>query len=375
MTATAVPLPVHRPSPRATRRRLATVALEIGVAVGICLVGYYFVAGWFRVQEAALAVRVLRQLGFTDISGVVPGSILIYRDRDDILLGVVTTSCSSILTVVGLTALTTVVLRGRSLHAVAGLLVAVVAVVAANCVRLVLSALAGYEWGGPAMTLFHDWVGTVWALASTLAGFLLMVFVTLPTPERAEQDIAGRHTARRPDSWARPGLGYRAGEPAQRAADRRARRFSPVAFFYRRILPRPIAARLAAHREAGRIDYRIGHLTPAQRVATVQRLAGEGLGAHTASLLAVATYDTDVVVLDALADAVAARQWEPVVSHRVTALRLWARGWLLARRQSTNGDLGASVIAGDLPEPPPGTRRSTRPTPRSFALPTIQDAE
>ena len=28
---------------------------------------------------------------------------------------------------------------------------------------------------------------------------------------------------------------------------------------------------------------------------------------------------------------VAARQWEPVTDARVSALRLWARGWLLAR--------------------------------------------
>ncbi|MEI4270544.1 exosortase/archaeosortase family protein [Klenkia sp. LSe6-5] len=369
MTAAAI-TPLPRPTPRATRRRLGTVAAEIGVAVGICLVGYYYAADWFRTQEAALAVRVLRWLGFDDVSAVIPQSILIYRGPDDVLQGIVTTSCSSILTVVGLTALTAVVLRSRGLHAVGGLLVALVAVVAANCVRLVLSTLAGYAWGGPAMTLFHDWVGTIWALASTLAGFLLMVCLTLPAAERAEQDVAGRHTARRPDAWARPGLGYRVAEVEQRAAERRRHRFSPTAFFYRRVLPRRVAARLAARREAGRIDYRIGHLTSAQRVATVQRLAGEGLGVHTASLLAVATYDTDIDVLDALADAVAARQWEPVVSHRVASLRLWARGWLLARRQFSAGNSSTTLIEAPRPAPPAPGRlpgRGDRATPRSFA--------
>ena len=89
---------------------------------------------------------------------------------------------------------------------------------------------------------------------------------------------------------------------------------------------------MAARREAGRIDYRIGHLPADERVAAVRRLAADGLAAHVATLLAVATYEDDVAVIDALADAVAARQWEPVTNDRMAALRLWARGWLQGRR-------------------------------------------
>ncbi|CAA9217019.1 MAG: hypothetical protein AVDCRST_MAG52-280 [uncultured Blastococcus sp.] len=98
------------------------------------------------------------------------------------------------------------------------------------------------------------------------------------------------------------------------------------------MLPRRVSRRLAARREAGRIDYRIGHLPPEERAATVRALVADGLGAHIASLLAVATYEQDVSVLDALADAIAARQWEPVTNDRIAAVRLWARGWLFGRR-------------------------------------------
>src|SRR5919112_1803861 len=86
---------------------------------------------------------------------------------------------------------------------------------------------------------------------------------------------------------------------------------------------------MGARREAGRIDYRIGHLPSDERAARVRALVADGLGAHAASLVAVATYDDDPTVLDALATSIAARQWEPVTNHRVAALRLWARGWLL----------------------------------------------
>jgi carbamoyl-phosphate synthase large subunit len=363
------------------RRRLS-VSVELVAAVVVCVAGYYGAAGWFRVHEAAWAVGILHLAGVDDVSAVLPGHILIFRGHGAVMDGVVTTACSSILSVVGLTALTVTVLRARRLHALLGLVVAVVAVVAANVVRLALSALAGVAWGSLALTLFHDWVGTIWTLASTLAGFLLMVHFSLPAAERAEQDVAGRHTARRPTGWARPGLGYRGGEtdPRSTAAGR-----SLTGYVYRYLIPRSVARGLAARREAARIDYRIGHRPAVERIAVVRRLVEDGLGAHTASLLAVATYDEDVAVLDALAQAVAARQWEPVTNDRIAALRLWARGWLLARRlpDPVAGLRGTPKPAGEEPDDDTvvlhriGTRppvplpasRPRRTAPRSFARP------
>jgi carbamoyl-phosphate synthase large subunit len=375
---------------RGGARRRLVVLVELAVAVAICLGGYHWGASWFKEHEAAWTVQILHLLGEHRVSSVLPGHVLMFRPGGEVLDGEVTTSCSSILTVVGLTALTVAVLRKRRLHALGGLLVGLVAVVVANDLRLIASTLAGLHWGRPAMILFHDWVGTIWTLAATLGGFLLMVCLTLPTSERAEQDVAGRHTARRPSSWARPGLGYRVEQPEVRAARQRR---SVTAFIHRHLLPRSVSRRLAARREAGRIDYRIGHLPQEERAATVRLLVADGLGAHTASLLAIATYEQDVAVLDALADAVAARQWEPVTNDRIAALRLWARGWLFGRRsgagtegspEDTSND-DVQVIGAMRPPPPVparasrigGTRppvvppRSPRPShPRSFARPS-----
>jgi len=376
VSAASAALP--RPGHRGTDRRLLTIAGELALAIAICVVGYFYAAEWFQVREAAWTVQVLQLLG-VDASGVVPGSILIFRGPDEVLEGIVTLSCSSVLSVGGLVALTAVVLRGRGPHALFGLVVAAVAVVAANLVRLVLSALAGWAWGGPAMTLFHDWAGTLWALASTLGGFLLMVCLTLPAAERAEQDVAGRHTARRPQSWARPGLGYRSADVVAPPAGSRPRLAS---FVHRRVLPRRLSAHLAARRESGRIDYRIGHQPVDRRIATVQRLAADGLGAHSASLVAVATYDDDERVLEALALAIAARQWEPITDARVSALRLWARGWMQAsghrdagpRPRGTRGAHAAPDGAATAPRPTPAPQtRGALPTPLDFARPHPED--
>lgn len=357
--------PAGRRRPLAGTKRRLLVLAELLLALAICLVGYYFGAPWLQVQEATWTVTALRLVGFDGISGVLPGHVLIFRDGGDVLVAEVTASCSSILSVVGLTALTVVAFRQRRGHALIGLVVSLAVIVVLNGLRLVISTLAGLWFGQPSMVLFHDWVGTLWNLASTLGGFLLMVCVALPTSERAEQDADGRHTAQRPSSWARPGLGYRLpGE--HRSAPRR--RLNLAGLVYRFVLPRGVSRRMAARREAARIDYRIGHLDTDLRVTRVRELAADGLGAHTASLLAVATYDSEPAVLDALAAEVAARQWEPITSDRVAALRLWARGWTLARsgvstgagnRRSAAAPVRVRALAGPLPPLPIAPARPT----------------
>ncbi len=317
----------HR-RPRRSGRRLTSVLLDLLLAVLICGVGFQYGAEFLQVHEARWVAQVLKLLGVESVSDSVPRHVLVVSADGATILGEVSESCSSILSILGLTALAAAVLRGRRQHAVAGLVVAVAALLLLNHVRLAASTLAGVLWGAPALVLFHDWVGTVWNLAATLGGFLLMICITLPTAERAEQDVAGRHIAGRPDGWARPGLGYRLPDSGTRVVGRR---WNLAGLMHRRVLPRRVSRWMAARREAGRIDYRIGHMPPVERAERVRALAADGLGAHAASLVAVAAHDEDPDVLDVLAEVVAARQWEPVTGHQIAALRLWARGWLLRR--------------------------------------------
>ena len=343
----------HGRRPQRSSRRLVPVLADLALAAVICAVGFRYGAGFLQVHEARWVADVLDLVGVDSVSSSLERHILVFRPDGEIILAEVTESCSSILSVLGLTALTAVVLRGRRQHAVAGLVVAVAALLALNHLRLVGSTLAGLVWGTPALVLFHDWVGTVWNLAATLGGFLLMVCITLPTAERAEQDVAGRHTARRPDSWARPGLGYRLDDDDLHDASRRV---NLTGLVYRYVLPTRVARWMAARREAGRIDYRIGHLPSGERAERVRALAADGLGAHAASLVAVATYDDDPAVLDALATSIAARQWEPVTDSRVAALRLWARGWLLQHPER-------DAVPGSAAEPPRAPATGTAPVP------------
>jgi exosortase/archaeosortase family protein len=339
MTTVVAPPPARRAGliRRGSGRRLLPVAGDLVLAAAICLLGFRYLVRPMQELEALGLAQVMSWIYPGRASDVLPGHVLLFPEGGAVIDAVVTASCSSILSVLGLTALTASVLRSRKLHAVWGLVVAIVALLVLNHVRLLLSALAGMWWGDAALVLFHDWVGTLWNLVATLGGFLLMVWLTLPTLERAEQDVDGRHTASRPDTWARPGLGYRMPDGAVRPEARR--RTTVTGLLHRYVYPRWFSRRLAARRESGRIDYRIGYLPPEARMTRIRELAADGLGAHSASLVAVATYEEDPLVLDCLALAIAARQWEPITHNRVAALRLWARGWLLARRPEDDDDV------------------------------------
>ena len=47
--------------------------------------------------------------------------------------------------------------------------------------ELGMSLWAGLRYGPDGLVLFHDWLGTMFGLLYTLAGFLLMLYLMLPS--------------------------------------------------------------------------------------------------------------------------------------------------------------------------------------------------
>ncbi|MEV6343112.1 ATP-grasp domain-containing protein [Actinoplanes sp. NPDC051851] len=346
----------------ATSRRRGLVMAEMLAAVLGCVVGYLLLVERARYFEVSLASHIIDLLHVDRISGVLGDSFVVFGPGMEPVIATVTGSCTILSSVLALAALALVALRQRP-QALLGFVVAAVFVLAANQVRLVLSLLAGRYLAVDALIFFHDWIGAVINFAYTLFGLLIMIGLTMYDAQRAEQDRSGRHTADRPAAWAKPGLGHRAPlspdttasdatTPGTTTPDAKPSQIQVTSFMYRRVLPKALARRLAKRREQRRVDYRVGHENAARRAAIVRELAGKGLSVHTATLLAVASYETDPQVLDALAEAVAERQWEPLGSAEVTALRLWARAWLMrapAGDTGSAGDAGSPVGAAGSP--------------------------
>jgi len=255
---------------------------------------------------------LFRLFGVGGVTAAVGDNLLIASPGHRPILAFISPSCSSLMGILALGTLAVAVLRGRRGHTVVAYVVSAVALFVLNLGRMAASCVAGLWFGRGALLLFHDWVGTVWNFVATLLGFLLLLYLTLPSADRAEQDRYGRHIARRPESWTHAGLGYRV--PAVQRV--RANRRSWTGWLIRYFLPASTRRWLARRRESDRIDFRIGFLNVDQRRAAIAELSANGLEPQGASLMALAVFEEDASVLDALARAVFSHANDHVTSDR-----------------------------------------------------------
>jgi exosortase/archaeosortase family protein len=90
--------------------------------------------------------------------------------------------CSALIPILALASIGFFILRGTWLRRLLAVGAAAGLVLLCNVVRISSSLWMGYEFGGNALVLFHDWIGTFFALAYTMAGFFLMLYLLLPPP-------------------------------------------------------------------------------------------------------------------------------------------------------------------------------------------------
>jgi len=90
--------------------------------------------------------------------------------------------CSALIPILALVCIGFFILHGTWRRRLLSVGAAALLVLVCNVLRISGSLWAGYELGGDALVLFHDWIGTFFALAYTMAGFFLMLFLLLPSP-------------------------------------------------------------------------------------------------------------------------------------------------------------------------------------------------
>jgi hypothetical protein len=116
-------------------RALATVALV--------LVGYAYTHQWFARFDAAIAEHSLRALGF-HVARVGPSGLEVHAGKQFDVTAIVTGSCSSAAGVLGLVAVTLVLLPGSPLRRAIGGLVGAVLFIVCNQLRIVSIVLVGW---------------------------------------------------------------------------------------------------------------------------------------------------------------------------------------------------------------------------------------
>jgi exosortase/archaeosortase family protein len=161
-------------------RRRAVVFSSLAMALFVAVAGFQLLNGPARKLEAVLIMAALRPAGSrasvvdqTYFQLLPPGQVA-FRAQ-------LTPYCSSIVPILALVTIGFFILHGTVLRRVLSVGAAAALVLLCNVARISGSLWMGYEFGGNALVLFHDWLGTFFALVYTMAGFFLMLYLLLPT--------------------------------------------------------------------------------------------------------------------------------------------------------------------------------------------------
>lgn len=152
------------------------LALSLLVAVG----GFNLLNGVARHIEESLVMGLLAPMGSR--ATVLPGHVFQLLPPDQLAFRAqLTPYCSAIIPILALATIGFFVLSGSLPRRLVSVLSATALILICNVLRIAGSLWMGYQFGGTALVLFHDWVGTFFALAYTMAGFFLMLFLLLPS--------------------------------------------------------------------------------------------------------------------------------------------------------------------------------------------------
>ena len=159
-------------------RRRANVALSLMLGLVVAYAGFYLLSGPVRRLEVH---GVIALLGWHRVSVVQGDTFQVLASHGLPFRAEVTPYCSSLIALLALAVICLFVLHGPVLRRVGALLLSASVILLGNILRITASIWMGDRFGVHWLVLFHDWVGTLFALAYTMAGFFLMVWVLLPS--------------------------------------------------------------------------------------------------------------------------------------------------------------------------------------------------
>jgi exosortase/archaeosortase family protein len=158
------------------------------LCTSVTIVGFLLLSGPMRTAEIALVLAVLH-LDAHQLSAV-PGHAIQALPATGLAFRVdVTPYCSALIAVLALGGIAGFILQGPLLRRMAAFAGAAALVVACNIVRIAASIWVGLHYGAGDLVLFHNWVGTLFALAYTLIGFLFMLYLMLPKQQETAEAL------------------------------------------------------------------------------------------------------------------------------------------------------------------------------------------
>ncbi len=165
-----------------TRSR-ALVWLRVAFLVVTTPLLFAFLEERARTAELRMDVAALHLVDVHRVPTVLGTTALILPLHSTAFWVQLTPSCSSLASVLTLACLAAVLPRrlatGR--RRLLAFLAAGLAIVVGNLLRIDLSIFAGVLFSRASLVLFHDWAGSIFGFAYTMGGFVLMLWVLLPS--------------------------------------------------------------------------------------------------------------------------------------------------------------------------------------------------
>lgn len=172
--------------------RSLAVLVRLVLVVGANVAGFILFQHLARVAETRLSSDLAALVGHRRIQVVGDGtSVVVYPWHQPPFLAIVTPACSSISSVCSIACLASLVRGVSSGRRALALGAAIAAVVFGNVTRIAASLIIGLAAGRVSLVLFHDWVGSTFAFGYTLAGFVLLLYLVLPSRVRRQVESVG----------------------------------------------------------------------------------------------------------------------------------------------------------------------------------------
>jgi exosortase/archaeosortase family protein len=158
-------------------RVLARVAIRLLVVMGC----FFALMRPVREAEASAAAGLLHLLGVEDVTVRLGTSIQVFPPGHSPFRASVTPSCSCLSALLALGYVAGFLPRKSRWRRLPAVVAAMVAVAGGNVLRIAASLGIGLVAGRASLVLFHDWVGSVFTFAYTLGGYMLMLYLLLPS--------------------------------------------------------------------------------------------------------------------------------------------------------------------------------------------------
>ncbi|MET0420942.1 MAG: exosortase/archaeosortase family protein [Acidimicrobiia bacterium] len=153
----------------------------MGLTFTTVWVGFVLLVNPWRVLEATGITGALQVFGSNRVRDGYGNRILVIPWNERPFLATISPSCSAVAAVLAFGAIAAFMVKGAAHRRVLAFLAGSAFVIGCNVVRIAVSIFVGINTGASGLVVFHDWVGTLLGLIALLGGFVIFVFVQLPS--------------------------------------------------------------------------------------------------------------------------------------------------------------------------------------------------